>query len=184
MVTSIRLRMKSTPNRNQRSQARTISVLALCTALVFGLQVALAAIPNGETVTLLFILYTLYFRSKTLYIIYTFAVLEGLTYGFSVWWIVYLYIWTILWALVMVLGRRERSVWFWSILAACYGLSFGVLCSLPDFVVGGFPLAFTKWVSGIPFDLAHGVFNFAIVFILFKPLNSLFANLQARNMLL
>lgn len=93
------------------SPIRMITTLALCTALVFGLQVALAAIPNGETVTLFLILFTLYFRWRTLYIIYAFAILEGLTYGFSVWWIVYLYIWTILWALVMLLGRRRRPGW-------------------------------------------------------------------------
>ena len=160
-----------------------ITTLALCTALVFGLQVALAAIPNGETVTLFLILFTLYFRWRTLYIIYAFAILEGLTYGFSVWWIVYLYIWTMLWALVMLLGRRRRPAWFWAVVAACYGLAFGALCSPPDFLIGGAALAFAKWVSGIPFDLAHCVFNFVIVLTLFPPLDRLFAKLRARGML-
>lgn len=164
--------------------ARTVSVLALCTALVFGLQVALAAIPNGEIVTLLMILFTLYFRARTLYIIYAFAVLEGLTYGFHVWWIVYLYIWTVLWAAVMLAGRRPRSRWFWAVLAGCYGLAFGALCAPPDLILGGPALALAKWISGIPFDLAHGAFNFLSVLFLFPPMDRLFARLQARNMLL
>ncbi len=45
---------------------------------------------RGECVTLLFILYTLYFRKRTLYIIYAFALLEGMVYGFGLWWFMYL----------------------------------------------------------------------------------------------
>ena len=172
------------PTEPRASSARTIAVLALCTALVFGLQVALAAIPNGECVTLLFILYTLYFRYRTLYIIYTFALLEGLTYGFGIWWFMYLYIWTILWALVMVLGRRPRPHWFWAILAAVYGLFYGLLCAFPYLLVGGPAMAFSWWVTGIPFDLLHCVFNFAIVLTLYRPLDRLFSALKSRGILI
>ena len=166
------------------SSARHIAVLALCSALVFGLQVTLAAIPNGECVTLLFILFTMYFRYKTLYIIYTFALLEGLTYGFGIWWIMYLYVWTILWVLVMVFGGHKRSIWFWAILSAAYGLFYGLLCSLPYLFVGGPAMAFSWWVTGIPFDILHCVFNFAIVLMLYRPLDRLFSTLQARGLLL
>ena len=41
-------------------------------------------------------------RKKTLYIIYIFALLEGLIYGFGIWWIMYLYAWPML-AIVVVL---------------------------------------------------------------------------------
>ena len=109
------------PERAGRG-AKTIAVLAVCTALVFALQVALAAIPNGECVTLLFILYTLYFRKRTLYIIYAFALLEGMVYGFGLWWFMYLYVWTILWAVVTLLGRRPRPALFWAVTAAFFGL--------------------------------------------------------------
>ena len=172
------------PTKPRPSPARTVAVLALCTALVFGLQVALAAIPNGECVTLLFIVFTLYFRTRTLYIIYTFALLEGLTYGFGIWWVMYLYVWTILWALVMLLGRKPRPVWFWALLAAAYGLFYGLLCAFPYLFVGGPAMAFSWWITGIPFDLLHCVFNFATVLMLFRPLNRLFAGLQARGVLL
>ena len=164
--------------------ARTVTVLALCTALVFSLQVALAAIPNGECVTLLFIVFTLYFRRYTLYIIYLFALLEGVTYGFGIWWFMYLYVWTILWAIVMVLGRRPRRAWFWALVAAFYGLFYGLLCSLPYLVAGGPAMAFSWWVAGIPFDILHCVFNFAITLILFNPMDRLFAHLQERGALL
>ena len=164
--------------------ARTVTVLALCTALVYSQQVALASIPNGECVTLLFILFTLYVRSRTLYIIFLFALLEGVTYGFGIWWFMYLYVWTILWAVVMVLGRQPRSALFWAIIAAFFGLCFGLLCSFPYLVTGGIAMAFSWWVTGIPFDILHCVFNFLIVLVLFRPLDKLFSYLKAKNALL
>ena len=63
--------------------AHTVTILALCTALLYSQQIALASIPNGECVTILLIVFTLYFRRRTLYIIYLFALLEGITYGFG-----------------------------------------------------------------------------------------------------
>ncbi len=164
--------------------ARTVTLLALCAALVFGLQVVMAPLPNIEPVTILMLLYTLYFRWRALYIIYAFAVLELLVYGFNVWWIVYLYIWTVFWAVAMPLGRRARPAWFWAFVTGLYGLVFGALCSPPDFLVGGWPLALTKWISGIPFDLIHGAANFALTLVLFAPLDRLFSSLRARGMLL
>ena len=50
--------------------------------------------------------------------------------------------------------------------------------------MGGWTLAFSWWVAGIPFALAHCGFNFAIVLTLFPPLNKLFAHLQQQGMLL
>lgn len=166
------------------SPARKIAVLALCSALIFALQVALASIPNGECVTLLFIIFTLYFRKQTLYIIYTFAMLEGITYGFGIWWFMYLYVWTILWAVVMLLGKKRRSALFWAITAAFFGLCYGLLCAPPYLFIGGWKMAFSWWITGIPFDIAHCVFNFFIVLFLFPPLDRLFAHLQQRGALL
>lgn len=176
--------MSSHMKHTNSTPARTITILALCTAMIFGLQVALMGVPNGELVTLLIILFTLYFRFKTLYIIYAFALLEGLTYGFGIWWLMYLYVWTILWALVMLLGRKPRPAWFWAILGACFGLGYGFLCSFPYLLAGGVHMAFTWWVAGIPYDLAHCLFNFASVLILFPPLNKLFMQLKSRGLLL
>ncbi|MDQ9757401.1 hypothetical protein RFZ45_00270, partial [Acinetobacter baumannii] len=68
--------------------------------VLFVAQIALAVLPNIEIVSLLVIVYTLVFERKTIPIIYAFALLEGLVYGFGIWWIMYLYVWTILYAIV------------------------------------------------------------------------------------
>ena len=77
-------------------KVRELVILGLMTAILFIAQVALSFLPNIELVSLLIIVYTLVFGPKVLYVIYAFAVLEGLLYGFSTWWITYLYVWTIL----------------------------------------------------------------------------------------
>jgi energy-coupling factor transport system substrate-specific component len=151
---------------------RELVLLALCTALIFGLQVAMAPLPNIEPVTLLIMLYTRMFHRRTLYIIYAFALLEGLLYGFGIWWIMYLYVWTLLWLAVTLLGPDQHPV-VMAVTAGVFGLVFGALCAIPYIFISGIPTAFAWWVAGIPFDLIHGVSNFLIALVLYAPLSRL-----------
>ena len=169
----------STPNaRKPIFTVRELVFLALCTALIFSLQIALANLPNVEVVTLLVILYTLHFRKKALLVIYAFVVLEGIFYGFHIWWIMYLYIWTILW-LVVTLMRTHSSALVWAVTAGFYGLFFGALCAIPYLFLGGFSVALSWWIAGIPFDLIHCVANFLLVLILFTPLDRVMTRIDA-----
>jgi len=72
-------------------------VLALMAALIFGTKVALAGIPNVNLNSVLIILTVVFFGWKALYTVYVYVLLEGLVFGFSVWWVGYLYIWFV-WA--------------------------------------------------------------------------------------
>lgn len=152
---------------------RALVLLALLTALLLVLQVALSAIPNVEMVTLLIALYTLHYRQKTLAVIYVFVLCEGLMYGFGFWMVNYLYVWAVLWGLVMLV-RNTKSPVAWALILAMYGLSFGFLCAIPYLFIGGPGLAWAYFLSGIPFDIAHGLSNFAITLMLFNPLHRLF----------
>jgi len=147
---------------------RDVVELALLTALLLVVQVGLAFLPNIELVSLLIMIYTLVLGRKTLYIIYSFAILEGVIYGFGVWWIMYLYVWTILYWIVRLL-RFNKSIILWSVISAFFGLAFGALCAVPYAVIGGIMAGFTWWSAGIMFDIIHGVSNFVLVLILFKP---------------
>ena len=169
----------STPDaRKPIFSVRELVFLALCTALIFSLQIALANLPNVEVVTLLVILYTLHFRKKALLVIYAFVVLEGIFYGFHIWWIMYLYIWTILW-LVVTLMRTHSSALVWAVTAGFYGLFFGALCAIPYLFLGGFSVALSWWIAGIPFDLIHCVANFLLVLVLFTPLDRVMTRIDA-----
>jgi energy-coupling factor transport system substrate-specific component len=70
--------------------------------------------------------------------------------------------------------RRNRSAFIWAFVAAIHGLLFGLLYALAYYFVGGFEMVLAKWVSGIPFDLAHCVGNFVLTLLLFKPLYKAF----------
>ena len=154
---------------NKKLVIREIAVLAIATTLLLVIQVGLALLPNIELVSLLIIIYSLIFRKKTLYIIYVFAVLEGLIYGFGIWWVTYLYVWTILFIIVRIFHKNEQPL-FWAIIGGFYGLAFGALCAIPTIIAGGIGAGVAWWVSGIPYDILHGVGNFVTILILFKPL--------------
>lgn len=159
-------------------KTKDIVIIGLLSSILFSVQVGLAFLPNVELVTLLIILYTVTVREKTIYIISVFILLEGLFYGFGLWWINYLYIWFILFFITTVF-RKERSSLLWAIISGAYGFLFGALCSIPYFFIGGFQTAFAYWISGIPFDLAHGFTNFLLALFLFKPLARIMDRLNA-----
>lgn len=162
------MKLPSRPTKSSRS-VLNLAVLALCGGLMFGIQVAMQALPNIELVSLLVILFTLKFGLKSLSSIYVFVLLEGLLFGFHIWFFSYLYVWTLL-AFAVWLLRDMRTPLGWAVLSGIFGLLFGALCSLPYFY-GGAALALSYWISGIPFDLIHCVSNFIICLVLWKPLH-------------
>lgn len=159
----------NSPLPSVRISVRDIAVFGLLGAFMLIGQVALAFLPNIEPVSLLVILYIVVFGPKALLSIYTFVLLEGVFYGFHLWWISYLYVWTLL-AVVAHIFRHKRHPLLWAVISGLFGLLFGALCAIPYLFIGGPSMALAYWVSGIPFDLLHCAGNFAAALILFKPL--------------
>lgn len=149
---------------------RDIAITGMMIATIEVAKNALAFIPNVELVSLLVILFTLYFGKKILFVIPAFILLEGCIYGFGLWWIMYLYVWPLL-ALITYIMRKQESVWVWAIMSGSFALAFGALCSIPYIVLSGPKAAFAWWVSGIPFDILHCVSNFVLCLVLFNPLS-------------
>lgn len=152
-----------------RLSIRELTCLATMGALMFALKMAMAALPNIHPVAMLIILAALQFSWRSLYAVGVYVLLEGLMFGFGLWWISYLYCWPLLAALTVLLRNNEGRL-FWASLAALFGLSFGALCAIPYFFIGGAGMAFSYWLSGIPFDLLHCAGNFAVTFALLPPL--------------
>ena len=148
---------------------KDIAVMGVMTATIEAAKLALSFVPNVELVTLLVILYSINFGKKALPAIFAFVGIECLIWGLGLWVIMYLYIWPLL-SIVVQIFRKQKSVWFWSILAGIYGVLFGALCSIPYFFIGGIRTAVTWWISGIPYDILHGISNFIVCFILYYPL--------------
>lgn len=151
---------------------RELVLLSLMGAIMFALQVAMAALPNIHPIAPLVIATTVVFGWKTLYSVGVFILLEGLIYGFGMWWLSYLYVWPLLVALAMLLKGSDSPL-FWAAIAGGFGLLFGALCSLPYFLIGGPSAAFAYWVSGIPFDLLHCGGNFVATLVLYRPVTGI-----------
>ena len=57
-----------------------------------------------------------------------------------------------------------------SIVLGLFGLLFGLLCTPATLITAGLNAAVSWWIAGIPFDLIHGVSNFILCLLLYKPL--------------
>ena len=148
-------------------------------ALTFALKVAMAGLPNIEPVSLTLLVYAVVFGWKALYPTGVYVIMEILYFGLGTWNICYLYVWPLL-VVMGICMRKMRSALGWAVLSGAYGLAFGALCGIVDIFIGGLGYAVTKWVSGIPFDIAHCAGNFCIALILFVPLRKLVEKLYSK----
>ena len=127
---------------------RTLVFSALLGALLLVVQVVLAPLPNVELVSLLVLLYTLEFPRQTPGAIGVFVVLEGLVYGFGLWWVMYLYLWPLL-ALVVWLLRKNTSVLLWAVVLFRMGICFGMFCAIHYALDGEIAAGIDYCISGI-----------------------------------
>ncbi len=151
---------------------REMVLFGVLGAMTFALKMGMAFLPNIEPVSLTILVYAAVFGWKALYPTYVYVVLEILYFGLGTWNICYLYIWTVLVAAGIFCRKMEHPLG-WAVLSGAYGLLFGALCGIVDIFIGGWGYAVTKWISGIPFDIAHCAGNFCIALVLFKPLRNL-----------
>ncbi len=148
-------------------------------SMTFAAKYVMSGLPNIEPVSLMVMLFAVVFGKKWVYPTYLYIAMEILFYGISLWNINYLYIWAVL-AVAARLLRKMQGRLYWAILSGVFGLAFGALCGIVDVFIGGFSYAVAKWISGIPFDIAHGAGNFVIALVLFKPLRQLMEKLYRK----
>lgn len=158
---------------------RELTLFGVLGALTFAAKYVMSPLPNIEPVSLMVMLFAVVFGKKWVYPVYLYVMLEILFYGISLWNINYLYIWAVL-AIAASLLRKMQHPLGWALLSGTFGLLFGALCGIVDVFIGGFGYAAAKWVSGIPFDIAHCVGNFVIALLLFKPMRRLMERLYER----
>lgn len=154
-------------------------LFAVLGALTFAAKYVMSFLPNIEPVSLMVMLFAVVFGKKWVYPVYLYVLMEILFYGISLWNINYLYVWAVLAVCAYALRDMESSLG-WALLSGSFGLLFGALCGIVDVFVGGFSYAAAKWVSGIPFDIAHCAGNFIMALLLFQPLRGLMEKLYAK----
>ena len=154
----------------KRMSIYKLTRIALLSAILYVSKVALEFLPNVELVSLLVILYTLVFGKETFLTVTVFNLFELIQWGFGTWWFSYLYVWPLLCLITLILKKLiKEEILVWAILSGCFGLIFGSL-----FVIVYIPInlsyALTYWISGLPWDVWHGVCNFILMLVLGKPL--------------
>lgn len=163
------MRSRSQSAGDGRLTVKELCLLALMGALMFVMQVAMASIRNVHMTDVLIILTAIYFGWHVMYAVFVFVALEALMWGFGLWVVSYMYLWPIL-AAAAVLLRRNDSALAWAIVAALHGLFFGAGCSIPYLFIGGWSMAFSYFITGIPFDIRHCIGNFVLTLVLYRPL--------------
>ena len=121
--------------------------------------------PNVHLLGVFTIAFTVVYRKKALYPIYTYVLLNGMFSGFATWWIPYLYLWTVLWGVVMLLPRNmsnKMQTIVYMIVCAAHGFLFGTLYAPAQAILYGLDFkGMIAWiVAGLPWDFVHGVSNF------------------------
>lgn len=158
-----------------------MALFAMLAALMFGSKKLMEALPNIHLVGMLTMLYTVVFRKKALIPLYLYVLLDGVFLGFSPGWVPYLYIWTVLWGVTMLLPRHmKKGVAYavYAVVCCLHGLLFGVLYAPAQALMFGFDLRQTlAWIAaGFPFDVIHGIGNFCFG-LLIVPLAELMRKL-------
>ena len=157
-------------------------VFALLGALMFATKWLMQLLPNIHLLDLFIVTFTVVYRKKALIPLYLYIALDGLFAGFALWWFPYLYIWTVLWGAVMLLPKNMKkpvACVVYPLVCGLHGLLFGTLYAPAQALM--FHLDFEQmlaWiVSGLPFDLIHGISNL-IVGLLIVPLVALLKRIE------
>lgn len=177
-----------TENSKKRTKSaltvREITVFSMLGAMMYCSKLLLEWAPNIHLLALFIIVFTVVYRAKALIPIYIFVLLSGVLGGISVWWMPYLYVWTLLWAAVMLLPRRmspKIAAPIYIALGTLHGFLFGIFCAPSQALFWGLDFyGMLAWIAqGLIFDILHGIGNFAAC-TLALPLIKLLTNIEKR----
>ena len=154
-------------NKHNKKLSLTIfemTLFAMFASMMFISKIVMEFLPNFHLLGMFTMLLTVVYRKKALIPIYIYVLLNGVYAGFSMWWVPYLYVWTVLWGVTMLLPKnmsKTAKMIVYPTVCALHGLCFGLLYAPTQAVA--FSLNFEQtiaWiVSGLPFDVMHAVGN-------------------------
>ncbi len=148
-----------------RLSIKEIAVFGMLGGVMYVSKMIMELLPNIHLLGVFIVAFTVVYRQKALYIIYTYVFLNGIFSGFAAWGIPYLYVWTVLWAAVMLLPqnmpKRVQPIVYMAVCAA-HGFLFGTLYAPVQAILFGFSFqGMVAWIiAGLPWDFIHGISNF------------------------
>ena len=154
-----------------------ICIFAMLGSLMFCSKIIMELLPNIHLLGMFTMVYTLVFRGKALIPIYIYVFINGLYAGFATWWIPYLYLWTVLWVVTMLLPRqipRKVACVLYPVVCCLHGLAFGTLYAPVQALLFGlnFKQVLAWILAGLPWDVVHAIGNF-FAGLLVVPLSDL-----------
>ena len=151
-------------------RGRTVSTFemvlyAMLGTMAFCSKLMMEGLPNVHLIGMFVMLFALVFRTKGLIPLYVFVFLTGLYAGFNVWWIPYLYIWTVLWGATMLLPKnmpRWLQLVVFPVVCALHGLCYGTLYAPMQALFFHYDFKRTlAWIAvGFRWDCVHAAGNF------------------------
>lgn len=165
------------------NRLREMIVLTILGPVLFLGDILCEPLPNIHLVGVLLVAVTAVYRLSALLPLYIYVFLNGLWGGFALWWIPYLYIWTVLWGMAMLVSRHLSVRWqtgLYVAVCAAHGYLFGVLYAPAQAIMFGLNWeGLVTWiVAGVPFDLIHGTSNLLVGCLLIYPLIRVLRRLQ------
>ena len=144
---------------------RELVIFGMLAAMMYVSKIIMEMIPNVHLLGVFVVAITVVYRKKALYPIYTYVLLNGLIAGFSSWWIPYLYIWTVLWGMTMLLPQNmptKIKPIVYMLVCASHGFLYGTLYAPAQALLFGMDVRATiAWIiAGLPWDIVHGISNF------------------------
>lgn len=166
---------------DKRLSTREIAIFSMFGGLMYLSKIIMEWIPNVHLLATFIVVFTVVYRKKALIIIYVYVFVTGLNNGFAPWWYTNLYIWTVLWAMAMMVPQKldkRIKVIVYMLICGLHGLAYGTLCAPMEALTYGFTLERTiRWIIvGLPFDIGHGISNFwsaIIILPLIKIVNKM-----------
>lgn len=162
---------------------REMAVFAMLGTIMFLSKLLMEWAPNIHFLGMFTMTYTIVYRKKALIPLYVYVMLNGIYAGFNLWWVPYLYIWTVLWGVTMLLPRsmpNKIAVPVYMAVCGLHGLLFGTLYAPAQALFFGLSFkGMIAWIAaGLPWDAIHGLGNLAAG-LLIVPLSTLLRKLEA-----
>ena len=153
-------------------------IFGMLGAVMYASKLIMEVLPNIHLIGVFIVAITVIYRKKALYPIYIFVFLTGLLNGFNMWWIPYLYIWTVLWGATMLLPKKlptKAAPIIYAVVCSLHGFLYGVIYAPAQALMFGLDFkGMLTWIAtGLPYDLIHGVSNFICGLILIVPIVSI-----------
>ncbi len=164
---------------------REMCIFAILATLMYCSKVIMEVAPNIHLLGMFTMTLTIVYRKKALIPIYLYVFINGFFAGFATWWIPYLYVWTILWGITMLLPKNmsdKIAVFIYPLICCIHGLLFGVFYAPAQAILFGldFKGMFAWIAAGTLFDVLHASGNL-VAGILVLPMSKILRKVDKIN---